>query len=140
MKATVSVSNYLSFDKIEIIWELFYTNGIDNFVSLYVKLNFDSKSDSVASLHKVYVTLSTCASSRGVNLDVLRLEASSFIRSIKRFISRGWCPTYIIFDGGRTFVYIETQEFVSRLWIEWRFHLPLSPWQEKVFENIGEKH
>ena len=134
MRATVSVSNYFSFDKIEITWELFYTNGIDNFVPLYVKLNFDSKLDSVALLHKVYVTLSSCASSRGVNLDVvLRLEASSFIRSIKRFISRGWCPTCIIFDGGRTFVYIETQEFVSRLCIEWRFHLPLSPWQEKIF-------
>ena len=134
MRATVSVSNYFSFDKIEITWELFYTNGIDNFVPLYVKLNFDSKLDSVALLHKVYVTLSSCASSRGVNLDVvLRLEASSFIRSIKRFISRGWCPTYIIFDGDRTFVYIETQEFVSRLCIEWRFHLPLSPWQEKIF-------
>ena len=52
---------------------------------LYVKLNFDSKLDSKASLNKVYVTLFTCASRRGVILDVVpRLDASSFIQSINR--------------------------------------------------------
>ena len=82
---------------------------IDNFGPLHVKLNFDSNSDSEAPLHKVYVTLFTCALSRGVILDVvLRVGASSFIRSIKRFISRRGCPTYIISDGGRNFVSVET--------------------------------
>ena len=107
----------------------FYTTVIDNFGSLYVKLNFDSKSDSQAPLHKVYVTLFTCTSSRDVILDAVpRLDASSFIRSIKRFISRHGCPTYIISDGGRNFVSLELQEFVSRLGIEWKFNLALSPW------------
>ena len=39
----------------------FHTTGIDNFGPFYVKMNFDSKSDSEAPLHKVYVTLFTCA-------------------------------------------------------------------------------
>ena len=55
---------------------------------LYVKLNFDLKLDSKDPLHKVYVTLFTSASSRGVILDVLScLDASSFIRRIKRLIN-----------------------------------------------------
>ena len=94
---------------------------------MYVKLNFDSKSDSKTPLHKVYVTLFTCASSRSVILDVVpRSDASSFIRSIKRFIRRRACPKYIISDGGKNFVSVE---FVSRLGIECKSNLPLSPWQ-----------
>ena len=116
---------------------VFYTTGIDNFGPLYVKLNFDSKLDSKAPLHKVYVTLFSCASSRGVILDVApRLDASSFIQSIKRFISRRECPKYIISDGGKNFVSVKTQEFVSRLGIEWKFNLSLSPWQGGLFERL----
>ena len=70
-------------------------------------------------------------------LDVVpRLDASSFIRSIKRFISRRGCPKFIISDGGRNFVSVETQEFVSRLGIDWKFNLPLSPWQGRFFERL----
>ena len=115
----------------------FYTTWIDNFGPLYVKLNFDSKLDSKPPLHKVYVSLFSFASSRGVILDVVpRLDASSFIRSIKRFISRRGCPPYIISDGGRNFVSVETQEFVTRLGIEWKFNLPLSPWQGGFFKRL----
>ena len=115
----------------------FYTAGIDNFGPLYVKLNCDSKSDSKAPLHKVYVTFFTCTSSRGVILDIVpRLDASSFIRSIKRFISRRGCLKCIISDGGKNFVSVETKEFVSRLGIEWKFKPPLSPWQGGFFERL----
>ena len=104
---------------------------------MYVKLNFDSKSDSEAPLHKVCITLFACASSRGVILDVVpRLGASSFIQSIKRFISRRGYPKFIISDGGRNFVSVETQEFVSQLGIECKFNLPLSPWQGGFFERL----
>ena len=61
---------------------------MDNFGSLYVKLNFDSKSDSKDPLHKVYVTLFTSASGRGGILDVVScLDASLFIRRIKKLIN-----------------------------------------------------
>ena len=39
----------------------------------------------------------------------------------------------MISDSSKNFVSIETQEFVSLLGIEWKFNLPLSPWQEGVF-------
>ena len=100
---------------------IFYTTGIDNFGPLYVKLNFDSKPHREAPLRK-----DMCIKS-GLILDVVPLlDASSFIRSIKGFISRRGCPKFIISDGGRDFVFVETQEFVSRLGIEWKFNLPLT--------------
>ena len=46
----------------------FYTSGIVNFGPLYVKLNFDSKSDSKTPLNEVYVALLACASVQGVML------------------------------------------------------------------------
>ena len=71
------------------------------FWSLYVKLDFYSKSDSEAPMHMIYVTLFTYASSRGMILDVVpRLDASSFIQSIKRSLSRRGCAIYVISDGG----------------------------------------
>ena len=67
---------------------------------------------------------------------VPRLDTSSFIRSIKRFISRRGWPTCIISDGGSNFVSIETQEFVSRLGFEWKFNLPLSQRKRRFFERL----
>ena len=52
-------------------------------------------------MHMIYVTLFTYASSRGMILDVVpRLDASSFIQSIKRSLSRHGCAIYVISDGG----------------------------------------
>ena len=107
------------------------------YTTLYVILNFDSKSVCEAPLHKVHAALFTCTSSWGVILNVIpRLDASSFIRISKMFISRRGCPTYIISDGGRDFESIETQEFVNRLGIEWKFKLPLPTWREGFFERL----
>ena len=91
------------------IHDTFYIIGINNFGPLYVKLNFDSKSDCEAPIHKIYVTFFTCASSRGLILEVVApFNASAFIQNIKRFISRRGCSTYIISDGVRNFVSVET--------------------------------
>ena len=94
----------------------FHPTGIDHFGPVYVKLSFYSKSGSEPTLHKVYVIMLTCALSWGVLLDVvLRLDASSFVRNLKRFTSRSRCLTYIVFDDGKNFVFVKTREFVSRL-------------------------
>ena len=42
--------------------------------------------------------------------------------------------TYIISDGGKNFVSLETEEFVSRLRIEWKINL--SSWQDRFFERL----
>ena len=52
-------------------------------------------------MNMIYVTLFTYALSRGMILDVVpRLDASSFIQSIKRSLSRRGCAIYVISDGG----------------------------------------
>ena len=64
----------------------------------------------MTTLQKVYVTLL---------LDVVsRLDSSSFIIILKRFISRCGCFTYIISDVGKNFVYVKTRELISPLEIE----------------------
>ena len=41
-----------------------------------------------------------------------------------------------ISDGGKNFVSVKTQEFVSRLGIEWKFNLSLPLWQGGFFERL----
>ena len=115
----------------------FHTTGIDHFGPVYVKLSFYSKSDSEPTLHKFYVIMLICASSWGVLLDVVpRLDASSFARNLKRFTSRSGCPTYIVSDDGKNFVFVKTRKFVSRLETEWKINLLLSPRQNIFFEIL----
>ena len=70
----------------------FYTTGVDNFGLLFVQSMFSSYS---STMHKVWVTLYTCTSSRGLLLDLVPFKSSSdFIKSFKRFASRRGVPTF----------------------------------------------
>ena len=64
------------------------------------------------------------------------LYHGSFVRNLKRFTTRCGCPTYIISDGGKNFVFLETREFVSRLGTEWKINLPLLPRQTGLSETL----
>ena len=67
-------------------------------------------SQTVKTLHKVWVTVYTCASSRGIVLDLVpSLDPVSFIRSFLRFVSRRGCPSNVISDNGKNFVSVETK-------------------------------
>ena len=82
----------------------------------------------------------TCASSWGVLLDVVpRLDASSFVRNLKRFTNRSGCPTYIVSDDGINFVFVMTRKFVSRLETEWKIKLLLSPQQNRFFGRLVQR-
>ena len=75
--------------------------GIDNFGPLYVRSIFTSNTGS-STLYKVWLTLYTCASSRGNVLDfVPSLDSVSFIRRFHRFIGRKGCPSNAILDNGK---------------------------------------
>ena len=67
---------------------------------------------------------------------VRRLDASIFTQSIRMFISRNGCPTYIISDGGGNFISTDTQTFISQLSMEWNFNLPILQWQGEFFERL----
>ena len=93
-------------------------------------------SDS-STMHKLWVTLYTCASSRALLLDLVPSKSSSdFIKSFKRSISRRGVPNNVISDGGSNFVSVESQEFVNGLGVNWVTNIPLSPWHRGFFERL----
>ena len=81
-------------------------------------------------MHKAWITLYTCASTRNIILGLIpSLSANLLKNSLKRFISRTVCPDNAISDNSSNFVAIETQNFVRNLNIKGHFNLALAPWQ-----------
>ena len=112
----------------------FFTTGVDNFGPLWVKNIFDNDN---TKLYKVWVTLYTCAASRGVLFDIVPfISAKAFIHSFRRFISRRGVPVHVISDNGTNFVSKETQNFVQNLGVNWDPNLPLAPWHGGFFERL----
>ena len=112
----------------------FFATGVDNFGPLFVKSIFAKDS---STLFKVWVTLYTCAGTRGVILDVVpHIHSSSLIKSFRRFVSRRGCPSVMISDNGRNFVSNETVEFVNGLGVDWRLNMPLTPCHGGFFERM----
>ena len=53
------------------------------------------------------------------------MSSSSFIRSLKRFVSRYGCPGNVISDNRSNFVSDESRSFVTIRFIEWHLNLRL---------------
>ena len=70
---------------------------------------------------KCYTVIYTCASTRGVILDVVPVE--TFLNSSKKFISRRGCPAKILSDNRVVFVADITQKIVSFHNVRWDFSL-----------------
>ena len=64
------------------------------------------------------------------------LGSVEFIRSFRRFISRGGCPSNVISDNGKNCVSVETKRFVSSIGVNWINKLPLAPWHGSFFERL----
>ena len=115
---------------------VFFTTGIDNLGPLYVNSIFTWNTGS-STLHKVWVALYTCASSRGIVLDLVpSLDSVSFIRSFRRFVSWRECRCNAISDNGENCVLVETKRFVSNIGVNWITNLPLAPWHGGFFERL----
>ena len=78
-----------------------FTNiGVDHADPLYVKDIYSQTKE----MHKVYIVLYTCASSRAVHLDLaLDTSSRSFIRSFERFIGRRGIPSFVLSGNGKAF-------------------------------------
>ena len=107
----------------------FSGTGIDYLVPLYCKDIYDTNTLDDCHLFKCYVVLYTCASTRGVILELVP-DASSkyFISSLTKFISHRGCPGKILTDNGTVFTSQETQKFAANRNIEWQFSLSNAPW------------
>ena len=112
----------------------FYATGINNFSPLFVRSIFAKDS---STLFKVWVTLYTCAGTRGVILDVVpHIDSTSSIKGFRRFVSKRGCPSVMISDNGRKFVSNETVEFVNGVGVDWMLIMQLAPWHGGFFERI----
>ena len=79
-------------------------------------------------LFKCYVVLYTCASIRGVVLELVP-DASSknFVCRFRKFIARRGCPGELLSDNGTVFTCQETQKFASNRNISRTFSLTNVP-------------
>ena len=104
--------------------------GVDFAGPLYVKDIYRK-----AEMHKCYITVFTCASSRAIHLELVPdLTADSFIRALKRFIGRRGIPSIVVSDNGKTFCDSKVQNFVTQRNVVWKFNVPTASWWGGFFE------
>ena len=115
----------------------FNRTGIDYLGPLYCKDIYGRNTLDDCDLFKGYVVLYTCASTRGVILE-LAPDASSkyFVYSLRKFISRRGCPRKILTDNGTVFTSQETQKFATNRNIEWQFSLFNASWYGGFWERL----
>ena len=110
----------------------FVNCGLDNAGPLYVR-DIYSKSKR---LHKVYVSIFVCATTRNVHLELVpNLGASACIRALTRFTSRKLTPRLYISDNFETFKSNELKNYLARNNIHWKFILEASPWWGGFYER-----
>ena len=88
-------------------------------------------------LFKVWVVLCTCASTRGIVLDVVdNMSSNAFLNSLRKFIARRGAPSLFVSDNGTSFKAIETQNFIATREITWKFNLEAAPWWGGFWERL----
>ena len=112
----------------------FSCTGVDYFGPLFYKSNLCNDPDELV---KCFISLYTCASTRGVILSVVPdASAKSFINSLRSFIARRGCPKIMISDNGKVFTADITQIFAADHGIQWKFNVAYAPWQGGFWERI----
>ena len=103
---------------------------------LYVKdIYYESSNDD---MHKAYIVIFTCATSRSVILDLVEDNSStSFTSTINKFIVRRGCPKKIISDNRAVFKSQDSQLFCSEWGIAWKFNLGGAPWWGGFWERLA---
>ena len=88
---------------------LFQVCGVNYLGPVFVKEIYHSSNDE---MHKAYIVLFTCSTSRAIRFDMVEDNTSkNFINSIKKFIARRGCAKNILSDNGKAFTSQENQSF-----------------------------
>ena len=88
-------------------------------------------------MHKVYISLYTCSSSRALHLDLVPdMSSEAFVRSLECFIGRRGIPSLIISDNGKAFKGQEIKSFTASMNIKWRYIVEKSPWWGGFYERM----
>ena len=111
----------------------FSSTGIDLLGAMYVKNIYNAGKE----MHKVYVALYTCATSRAVHLDLMPdTSCATFVRSLKRFIGRRGISNLYISDNAGCFTGPELRTFLQQINAKWQFILQVSPWWGGFWERL----
>ena len=107
--------------------------GVDYAGPLFVKDIYAND----GKMHKSYIVLYTCASSRAIHLDLaVDTTSETFIRSFKRFMNRRGIPGTMISDNGKNFKSKELKEFCASRGIRWVHIVERSPWWGGFYERL----
>ena len=105
--------------------------GIDFAGPLYVRGIYVKEKQA----YKCYIALFSCCSTRAIHLELTPdLQGSTFVRTLKRFISRRGIPARSLSDNGSTFIDYNVQTFVASKGITWQFNVPTASWLGGLFE------
>ena len=115
----------------------FSGTGIDYLGPLFCKNVYTENSVEEDDMYKCFVALYTCASTRGVILELVHNGSSkTFINSLIRFIARRGCPKEILTDNGSVFTAADTQRFAAERKIHWKFNIAEAPWFGGFWERL----
>ena len=107
--------------------------GIDFAGPIYVKNIYGHENET----HKAYILLITCASTRGVHLELVPdLGGPSLMRGLSRFQARRGVPYFVISDNGKTFKDKNIRSYLRRNGIRWDFNVASCPWSGGFFERL----
>ena len=97
---------------------------------------------------RVWLCLFTCGVTCAIHIDIVTdLSPQSFIRCLKRFISRRGLPSLVVSDNGTTFKasakiiksilsHPEVQHFLSEINLKWIFNVERAPWWGGFIERM----
>ena len=112
----------------------FQPTGTDFARPLLVKSIYGQSS----GLHKAYICLFTCATSRAVHLELTPdMQGSTFVRALRRFIARKGYPSLLLSDNAKTFKSCVLKSFLLKNNIDKQFILPASPWWGGFYERLA---
>ena len=118
--------------------------GIDYFGPIAIKIGDDRK--------KAWVCLFTCLAIRAIHLEIVAdCTSVEFLNCLIRFIARRGTPKLIVSDNASQFRTV--RDVIDRMWyrvmnddnirgfaadrgVDWKFIVPLSPWQGGVYERL----
>ena len=114
--------------------------GIDYSEALYCKNLFNSNSIHEDDMYKCYIVIYTCASMRGVVLDLVPDASAETLNSLSKFISRRACSQIILSDNGSPFIADITQNFLASKNVKWDFNLARKLNLENVHSDFNLKN
>ena len=112
----------------------FENTGLDYAGPLLV---LDIYSENNSKMHKCYILLFTCATTRCIHLELTPdMSTPTLILALRRFLARKGYPEKFISDNFKTFKSVILKKFLRNNHIDWEFILERSPWWGGFYERL----